>query len=180
MSAFLRGVKSTRTKSTQNKKFIWTSFSARSPLGSWLVSQGRRQKLARTFRKSSCKRVFFWYFGILGAFVGLYFPKDPVILKILRSYFWTKQQDQTLTQRCLVNQKMPCSDGMLDVAGGKPCLGGSARKVEDSVHPYCPLLSWDVCVQTVLQTVSHSHTTLVQETCRLTNGSFWSNLCSKV
>ena len=53
-------------KSTQNTKR--TSFSEQFPLGSWLVSQGRGQKLARTFRKSSCKRGVFW--GISGFWVG--------------------------------------------------------------------------------------------------------------
>ena len=54
------------------KKFIWTSFSEQFPLGSWLVSWGRRQKFARTFRKSSRKRSVFWYFGILGVRLWLY------------------------------------------------------------------------------------------------------------
>ena len=53
-------------------KFIWTSVSEQFPLGSWLVSHGRKQKFARIFRKSSCKRAFFlvfwdleWVFGPL-------------------------------------------------------------------------------------------------------------------
>ena len=48
------------------KKFIWTSFCEQFPSGSWLASQGRRQKFARTFRKSSRERgvfLVFWDFG---------------------------------------------------------------------------------------------------------------------
>ena len=38
------------------------------------MSQGRREKVARTFRKGSRERgVFFWYFGIWGGFLGLIF-----------------------------------------------------------------------------------------------------------
>ena len=59
--------------------FIWTSFSEQLPLGSWLVSQGRRQTFARTFLKSSCKHSIFWYFGILGGF----FQKSLGVHKIL-------------------------------------------------------------------------------------------------
>ena len=58
--------KSTRKKSTQNKKkkFIWTSFSEQFLLGSWLMSQGRRQKFVRTFRKVRVNAVFLsWYFS---------------------------------------------------------------------------------------------------------------------
>ena len=47
------------------RKVRWKSFSEEFPLGSWLVSQGRRQMFARAFRKSSCKHcVFLVYFGI--------------------------------------------------------------------------------------------------------------------
>ena len=54
------------------KTFIWSSFSEQFPLGSWLVSQGRRQNFVWIFRTSSCKRaVFLWYFGIWGGFLGL-------------------------------------------------------------------------------------------------------------
>ena len=56
-------------KSTQKTKFIWTSFSEQFPLGSWLVSQGRRQTFARTFRKSSYKR-FWGVFRDLGWVLG--------------------------------------------------------------------------------------------------------------
>ena len=47
------GAKSTRKNPPKIKTFIWTSFSEEFPLGSWLVSQRRRQKFARTVRKSS-------------------------------------------------------------------------------------------------------------------------------
>ena len=48
-------------KSTQNKKFTWTSF---------FEQLGKKAKFARNFRKSSCKRGVFWYFAILGGFWG--------------------------------------------------------------------------------------------------------------
>ena len=50
------------------KKFIWTSLSEQFLSGSWLISQEGRQKFARTFRKSSCKRGVF--FGVSGFGVG--------------------------------------------------------------------------------------------------------------
>ena len=52
------------------KKFIWTSFfSEQFPLCSWLASQGGRQKFARTFRRSLCKR---GVFCISGFWVGFW------------------------------------------------------------------------------------------------------------
>ena len=69
---YIRGGKSTRKNPPKIKKFIWTSFSEQFPLGSWLVSQGRRQKFARTFRKSSCERGVFFVFRDFGWIFGLY------------------------------------------------------------------------------------------------------------
>ena len=67
------------------KKFIWTSFSEQFPLVSWLVSQGRRQKFARTFRTFSCKRgVLFWYLGIWVGFC----QKSLGVHKILVRKIW--------------------------------------------------------------------------------------------
>ena len=69
-STSFTGGKSTWNNPPQ-KKFTWTSFSEQFSLGSWLVSQGRRQKFAQTFRKSSGKR-YFGYLGMLVGFWGLY------------------------------------------------------------------------------------------------------------
>ena len=75
----------------KKKKFIWTSFSEQFPLGSWLVSQGRRQKFARSSRTNSRKRGVLEYFGIWVGFgvsnlkrqfATFPDPKDPKIEKI--------------------------------------------------------------------------------------------------
>ena len=72
-------------KSTRNKKFIWTSFSEQFPLGSWLVSQGKTQKFARTFRKSSGKRGVFLVFRDFG------WVSRPLIIALVLSGFWLPQ-----------------------------------------------------------------------------------------
>ena len=59
--------KSTQNKKVHSNKFFWTI-----SVGFLTRAQGRRQKFAWTFRKSSRERgVFLWYFGILGGSFGL-------------------------------------------------------------------------------------------------------------
>ena len=70
----VRGRRSTRKHPPKIKKFIRTSFSEQFPLDSWLVSQGSRQKFARTFRKSSHERGVF--FGILCDFGRFFGPRN--------------------------------------------------------------------------------------------------------
>ena len=65
------GGKSTRKNRPKIKSSSEQVFSEQLPLGSWLVSQGRRQKFAWSFRKSSRRRAVFCYFVILGGFLGL-------------------------------------------------------------------------------------------------------------
>ena len=70
-STWIRRGKSTRKNPPKIKKFIWTCFSEQLPLGSWLVSQEERQKLARTFENVHVNVVYFWYFGIWGGLSDL-------------------------------------------------------------------------------------------------------------
>ena len=66
----IRGGKSTRKNPPKIKKFTWTSSSEQFWSGSWFVSQGRGQKFARTFRKSSRKRGVFLVFRDFGWVCG--------------------------------------------------------------------------------------------------------------
>ena len=71
-------------KSTQNKKVHLNKFFWTIRVGFLTRLTGSREKFARTFRKSSRKRgVFFWYFGILGGFGGLYFLKLFLTFKVI-------------------------------------------------------------------------------------------------